>query len=117
MAVSPVSAKPIPTPNSGPDGIVTGPDGNLWFSEAEAGNIGRLTPTGTFVEFAIPTAGSTPQGIARGPDGNLWFAENGGAKIGRITPSGVITEFPTPTASSQPTGIAAGRGRRLRLDA
>jgi hypothetical protein len=32
-------------PNSQPSGIVTGPDGNLWFTEqAFPGRIGRITP-------------------------------------------------------------------------
>jgi streptogramin lyase len=36
----------IPTPNSGPAGITTGPDGNLWFAEYFADKIGRMTPSG-----------------------------------------------------------------------
>jgi virginiamycin B lyase len=33
---------PTPTANSGPTDITSGPDGNLWFTEA-VGNIGRIT--------------------------------------------------------------------------
>jgi len=100
----------LPTVNSGPYGITSGPDGNLWFTEANfAGNkIGRITPTGTITEFTIPTANSGPIGITTGPDGNLWFTEDSGNKIGRITPTGTFTEFTIPTVNSGPFGITAG---------
>jgi virginiamycin B lyase len=35
---------PIPTANSNPYGITSGPDGNLWFVESGSGKIGRVTP-------------------------------------------------------------------------
>jgi len=99
---------PTPTINSGPQGIASGPDGHIWFAEADANKIGRITVQGVFTEFPIPTAASRPFGIAAGPDGNVWFTEVVGNKIGRITPDGAITEFPIPTASSLPVGIALG---------
>src|SRR5262249_6820820 len=44
-----------PRPNSVPVAIVTGPDGNLWFTEQARNQIGRITPDGvTITEFAIP---------------------------------------------------------------
>jgi len=64
---------------------VTGPDGNLWFTEYASDQIGRMTPAGVVTEFPLP-AGSAPYGIVVGPDGNLWFAETGSNKIGRMTP-------------------------------
>lgn len=76
---------PIPTALSGPEGITAGPDGNLWFTEAAANKIGRITPDGSITEFPIPTAASRPRKITAGPDGNLWFTESSGNKIGRIT--------------------------------
>jgi uncharacterized repeat protein (TIGR01451 family) len=115
---------PLPAANSSAQGIVLGPDGNLWFTEAGvpgvsgSGNkIGQINPTTHVVtEFPVPTANSSPQGIASGPDGNLWFTEAGvpgvsrsGNKIGEINPtSHVFTEFPIPTANSSPQGITAG---------
>jgi streptogramin lyase len=65
---------------------VTGPDGNLWFTEYWGNKIGRITPTGTITEFPIPTKGAGSVGIALGPDGNLWFTEFATNKIGRVTP-------------------------------
>ena len=78
----------IPTANSGPEGITSGPGGSLWFTEVGGNNIGRVTTQGAFKEFPIPTPGSHPAGIAAGPDGNVWFTEFLTDKIGRVTPSG-----------------------------
>ena len=63
------------TPNSGPNRIAAGPDGNLWFTQ-NVGGIGRITPTGDITEFAIPSPNSGPVEIAAGPDANLWFTQN-----------------------------------------
>jgi sugar lactone lactonase YvrE len=96
----------IPTPDSHPYRITTGRDGNLWFTENSANQIGRLTTGGTFTEFAIPTNG--PQDIVSGPDGNLWFTEPSASRIGTITTAGAFGEFPIPTAGSYPVGITSG---------
>jgi streptogramin lyase len=90
--------------------IVTGPDGNLWFTENDPvfNAIGRITPSGHVTEFKLPTDGGNPFGITVGPDGNLWFTENFGDKIGRITPSGQFTEFPIGLAHQFTQGITTG---------
>ena len=79
---------PIPTNGSFPFDIIAGPDGNLWFTEANPalGKIGRITPTGAITEYPTPTSDSSPEGITAGPGGNLWFTEQGGDAIGKITP-------------------------------
>ncbi len=97
----------IPTANSQPADIATGPDGALWFTERASARIGRITTAGQVTEFPL-TAGSQPDGITLGPDGKLWFTEAGSSKIGRITKRGRIKEFPTPTYGSAPTRITAG---------
>jgi len=89
----------------GPNGITTGPDGAVWF--VGEGEIGRLTTSGAFTEYAIPTAGGLALNIVSGPDGALWFTEFP-SKIGRVTTSGVFTEYTVPTANSAPEGITAG---------
>ena len=99
----------------------SGPDGNLWFTEAFGNALGKITTAGVITEFPIPTAGSGPSDIIVGPDGNLWFTEcncfgglpPGGNKIGKITIAGTITEFPLPSANSGPNGIAAGADGNL----
>jgi virginiamycin B lyase len=91
---------PIPAGPSGPDGITTGPDGALWFTETGANQIGRITTAGVITKFKIPTAGSEPVNITTGPDGALWFTEYFVNQIGRITADGVITEFNIPTITT-----------------
>jgi len=82
-----------------PDGIVTGADCNLWFTENTGRYIGRMTPTGTLTQFPTGLAPGDNQsdendGIALGPDGNVWFiVDTDPATIARITPSGTITTF------------------------
>jgi virginiamycin B lyase len=92
-------------------GIAAGPDGNMWFTESEPAEIGRITTNGAITKYPVPNTGTnTPWAIAAGPDGNLWFTDYGGGvgNIGRITTSGAITEYATPTALSGPWAIAAG---------
>ena len=98
------------TANAGPEGIVAGPDGNLWFPEAAADKIGEVNPgTGATADFAVPTAGSFPLGIAVGSDGNLWFTEFAANKIGEINPvTHAISDFTIPTTASGPVAIVAG---------
>ncbi len=104
-----ITEYPVPIANASPAGITKGPDGNVWFTEANTHQIARITPSGTVTEYGIPTAG-TPWDIVTGPDGNLWFTELFGHKIGRITPTGTVTEFIVPAAGSYLalTGITSG---------
>lgn len=95
----------LPTAFSGPEGITTGPDGALWFTEA-VGKIGRITTSGALTEYKIPT-GSSPYGaIVRGPDNALWFAEKtrGAPKLGRVTTAGAFSEYRIPTRRSSLVG-------------
>ena len=97
----------LPTKNSQPAGITSGPDGNLWFTQFTSGRIAKVDTAGKITEFPIPTERSGPFDITTGHDGNLWFTEFSANKVGRITPAGEITEFPLP-AKSGPYGITAG---------
>src|SRR5690242_12541768 len=40
--------------------ITAGPDGNLWFTEPDASNIGRITTAGAITTFPTPTSSSYP---------------------------------------------------------
>ena len=96
-------SSPFPRPSSDPFSIATGPDGNLWFTEYAANQIGTINPvTHGISEFAIPTATSAPGGIAAGPDGNLWFTEINTSKIGVVTPSTYLSATTEPPAFVQP---------------
>lgn len=104
---------PLPTGASLPQDITLGPDGNLWFTERGADQIGRITPDGVVSEFPVPGSGSEPVGIVAGPDGNLWFTQYGGNQIGRISTTGSVTEFAIPTAGVGPYAIAVGNDGNL----
>jgi streptogramin lyase len=109
---------PITTANSDPQGITAGPDGNLWFTETQANQIGRITPDGVVTEFGGLTPGSVPTSITAGPDGNLWFTESNAGQIGKITPSGTVTKYALPNIGGSdtthaPLGITLGPDHNL----
>ena len=112
VSVPPPSARvtlfPVATAASQPFGIVSGPDGSVWFTEANRDVVGRITPQGVITEYHTPTALSQPGAITVGPDGNLWFTEMAGNNIARLTLAGAFTEFPIPTPYSNPRDIAVG---------
>jgi streptogramin lyase len=119
--------------------LVSGPDGNVWFScfrespefsGRTKASIARITPQGDVAEFALPT-GIGAGDLTAGPDGNLWFTfTNGGgaygptthspaSAIGRITTTGQVTLFRTGLRpNSNPTEIVPGtEGNLWFLDA
>ena len=103
-AAAPLKTFRIPTANSQPEGIALGPDGNMWFTETAANQIGRIDPKGNITEFVVPQALSAPVDIVAGADGALWFTEESGFPegIGRVTTSGVFTGFAPDCAGGQP---------------
>ena len=92
----------VPTAGAFATGIASGSDGNLWFTEQSANQIGKLTPAGTFSAYPLPDLDSFPAAITAGPDDDLWFTESDA--IGEITTAGTITKFPLPS----PTGGSGG---------
>ena len=86
----------------GGEGIVHGPDGNMWFTDECSSSIGRITPQGTVTEFAIPSGNFATQ-ITSGPDGDLWFNEENAqpVAVGKITASGNITEYTGPVLRAE----------------
>jgi streptogramin lyase/photosystem II stability/assembly factor-like uncharacterized protein len=106
LHLSKITEYPLPS-GSAPDGITDGPDGNLWFTENNSDQIGKITTAGAITEYPLSSTGNFPTSITDGPDGNLWFTEQNGNKIGKITTAGAITEFTLPSGSA-PDGITAG---------
>jgi virginiamycin B lyase len=91
----------IPTADSYPDAIISGPDGNVWFTESK-GKLAKITSAGKITEFQVAAVG-----ICAGPDGNVWFTEANA--IGKITPAGSVTLFPySGSAASSITRGADG---------
>jgi virginiamycin B lyase len=101
---------PTTTPNSAPNSIAKGPDGNCWFLEFNPGNVASITPRGTITEYNIPGTGVGPNQIVAGPDGNMWFTTTGNT-IGTINvKTKVITQYPlTAFGYVDPNGIVSDR--------
>ncbi len=97
-----ITEYPLP-PESYPNAITTGPDGNLWFLDEGSKKIGKITTAGVVTEYPLPKE-SYLEEITAGPDGNVWFTSLN-KKIGKVTPAGKITEYPV---SPEPIGITAG---------
>ena len=97
----------LPNATSSPRGIAVGPDGALWFTEANGKRIGRITTSGSITEFPLG-AGASPMDVTTGGDGNIWFTDAGASpNVSRLVPSThVITPFALPGGSS-PQGITA----------
>jgi len=78
---------PVPTPSSGVFGVAAGLGGEIYFTERDAGRLGRLAPDGQVTEIdCIPTPASAPTSIARAPDGRLWFTESATGKVASLRP-------------------------------
>jgi virginiamycin B lyase len=73
----PITEFAFPRTNAQTQGIATGPDGALWFTETAFNKIGYVTPAGDVKEFRLPTVNAGAYNIAAGPDGALWFTEGG----------------------------------------
>jgi trehalose transport system substrate-binding protein len=115
---SPYTVPAIPPfPKSfAPDYITAGPDGNVWFTNDDSNEVGRITPNGEVAVFPDPDGKIKGlEDITAGPDGNLWFTSykldpDGrptASLLGRITPSGEIATF-EDRKITEPDGITAG---------
>jgi virginiamycin B lyase len=97
------------------DGLVTGPDGRLWFTQTNTAQIGATTAAGAVQQFQlVASSGYTciePQQIIVGPDKNLWSPSYCGQLI-RLTTAGAITVFPISSSDSF-TAIVTGPDSNL----
>lgn len=101
-----VTEFPIPTASDFP-AYITSAAGDLWFTEAAANKIGRITTTGTITEFSAGTAG--PYDIITGPDGRPWFGAQQAQALGRVNSSGGIKLVPIPTVSAHPEQLVSDK--------
>jgi virginiamycin B lyase len=92
--------------SGGPSMMVRGPDGALWFVEANQPAIGRMAADGSVTDFPLPPefAGEVA-GLVSGPDGGIWFTAPKGFRVGRLSMKGEFISFRT---SWNPYAIAAG---------
>ncbi|MDB5043154.1 MAG: lyase-like protein [Candidatus Eremiobacteraeota bacterium] len=83
----------VPTQAAYPEELAVGPDGNVWFSEGNAtqvGQVGTVTSSGVVHEFPVH---GRPSGIAAGPDGNLWITTNYNHVVVMTTSGTALHEF------------------------
>jgi streptogramin lyase len=106
---SPQVIHEYPTAAQGPLGIVTGADGNLWFTETGGNAISSIHADGTgYTTHFVGTLGfKSPYGDALGPDGKVWFGDFCDALVASITTSGSIST-PVVTTSANTDFLAAG---------
>lgn len=97
---------------AGPDNICVGPDKALWFTEANADALGRLTTGGKYREFPTGHEYAQPSGIATGPDGALWFTDFASG-IARMTTSGKVKFYDVMGSGARITQITAGPNREM----
>jgi streptogramin lyase len=105
-----ISEYSIPTNDTQPWDVTTGPAGSLWVTEGSKKAVVGITALGAVTEYTSGITFGNLRGITQGPDGNVWFTEAGGSgAIARITPGGTVTEFTAGlTRNSQPMDIVAG---------
>jgi virginiamycin B lyase len=97
----------IPTPCTQPLAIVTDPEGNVWFTQTNAGRVAKFDPTTeVFTEYEnhkwINGTRSMMWGIDYSPDGSLWFtdeATDGIWKFSIENKSYSRTDYPKATDS------------------
>jgi virginiamycin B lyase len=97
----------VPSPGALPHDPAVDPQGNIWFTLQEAGQLARFTPdTEEWKLFRVPTANSGPHGLVADAKGYIWFTENYAGKIGRLDPkSSLVKEYTAPTAKDPHTPV------------
>jgi virginiamycin B lyase len=105
-----------------PAGIVVGPDGQVWFSDASLGKISRFDLASTFSDTVlgnVPGAYSrvdpaSPTQMVVGPDRAVWVLQLAPGRVGRIAADGTIAYYWLPAgAASAPTDLAFDRAGAL----
>jgi virginiamycin B lyase len=114
----------VPTAGANLSALAVGPDGNIWFTEANAtassaGKIGKITTSGTITEYQLPYTPPVrridpgiyfnPTGITAGSDGKMWFIASNSAYVGSITTDGSTISFYSLDGTTQ-YGTAAYKG-------
>jgi len=121
----PLPTLSIPDPNapgktlnepSGPNDLVLDAQGNVWFTEFQAGLVGQLNPrTGRFRHYALTRSPGNalalyPYGLIIDAQGAIWFTEMGGHSIGQLNPrTGGVHLFSLSSPNVSPMEIASTR--------
>jgi gluconolactonase len=107
---------------NGPNDLVFGPDGSLYFTDPgtyrpddpEPSRIFVIRPSGEaslVIEFPVPVF---PNGIVVEPDGSIVWDESYTGRVGRLRPDGTMEDLGRlPGENPIPDGMAIGAGGRL----
>jgi virginiamycin B lyase len=107
---------PIPGGPNDPDGIIQGPDGEMWFVGLEIiGRVdvsGRMTGWRTGNNLGADSVG-LPESITTGPDGLVWYVNGTGpnssiSRVGPGRPPSIVATFPEGDYIFPRGGIATG---------
>ncbi len=87
---------------SAPNDLALDKNGNIWFTELNAGAIGRLdSHSGSIQQYPLATKQNIqtidPYGITVDSQGIVWFTESGQSRVGRLDPSTGQMRFFTPS--------------------
>jgi virginiamycin B lyase len=82
---------PVPR-GSHPHDVAPAPDGSVWYTAQNTGELGRLDPTTGETHHIQLGAGSAPHGVIVGPDGAPWITDSGLNAIVRVDPETEIVQ-------------------------
>ena len=91
---------PVPA-GSHPHDVAPAPDGGVWYTAQNLGELGWLDPQTGETRHVPLGAGSSPHGVVVGPDGAPWITDSGLNAIVRVDPE---------TEQAQVFPLPAGRG-------
>jgi virginiamycin B lyase len=104
----------LPQPGAQARELISGPDGEIWYTDSGKNAIGRISTRGVFSSYQLPNdPGRGPESLTIGPDGAVWFTEGGANMIGRLSADAFAgspssTPTPIPTLSSGMMKVLAG---------
>jgi len=102
------TVRELPTPAGPPVGITAGPDGALWFTEQDAGRIGRIATDGRVTDFSAEASAAAARATTRPP---------GTTTVVPPTTTTMTTTTATTTVQAPPPVVRpAPRPRRIAAD-
>jgi virginiamycin B lyase len=110
MKTSDIKLIDVPTPDSGPYGIVINSKGVPFFAESRSNKVASIDPdTLEIHEYPVPNPQARPRRIAITPDDVIYYTDFAKGTLGRLDPkTGKITVWPSPGGpDSAPYAITA----------
>jgi len=100
------------TKESLPSALLIDRSGQVWFTEARAGKLGKLDPaSGTIAEYQpLDAKLVAPSSIIQDSNGNIWIGEHGGLNVTRFDPETLTFErFSVPNKDALVLGMVEDR--------